>query len=560
MGREGHLVRRSGRPLSGQRSRVAQGADQVDGMTRPYGPAAATVHNEPVPDPVWCSASLTNRSQLLRHLRLPPDTSHAEVLAAALDRWGAEAHRWLRGAWAYAREDGDGLLVVRDPLGIMPAYWVRTASSVVVTDSFAEAVRLAGDDPAQDPEYAWAARNRALHTVPTGTVVASVRRVPPGTAVRVTRTGAIATAWWRPQNVHPIRRPSVASAASELRELLVRAVEDEVSAALEGTPPALGRSGIAAHMSGGLDSTTVALLAQRALSARGLRLDAVASWSPHPDLVRVDVNASGAIPFDEREVIGALAEKHDVPVLFGPAASAEAGWLNAVPPTHLPRETLHREAYLLPRLADLGVTTVLSGWGGDEFASFNGRRTHRALIRSLRWGPSWQSYQDLRRRGQGRTRAASRLALEALPDRPWSLRAPSRGDEALLVEGDGAYAHLAAAHRAYLSRLRSASSPRAVQLQLVASDHLARRIESWHEAGQRFGITYRYPLLDVRIVEWALAMPPEAFRLGEHSRRVFRLAVDGLVPDHIRRTTKADPVLVSLAGRGRTTGSGDRSV
>ena len=101
-------------------------------------------------------------------------------------------------------------------------------------------------------------------------------------------------------------------------------------------------------------------------------------------------------------------------------------------------------------------------------------------------------------------------------------------------------------HRAQHQAFATAVDTRAYQLALLRYGHLARRIDAWHQIGLRFGLAYHYPLLDTRIVEWALSMPSEVYREGDHSRRVFRRALAGIVPDRVRTTTKDDPVLLAL--------------
>lgn len=508
----------------------------------------------PPAEVVWSAGWLTNRAELESVLGLSGAASDGEVVSAAAARWGAAAGPRLRGAWGYAVDDGDGLLIVRDQLGLMPVYWSRTEDGVVVADSLAEVLAARPGDIAAEAEFAWATKARALATVATRTPAAGVHRVPPGCAVRIQGREAAVTRWWLPEEVPKVRGMSVDQAADGLRALLLDVIADHVEAALRGEPHD-DVSAIAAHLSGGLDSTAVALLVQRELASRGRTLAAVVSWSPDP--VSLPSLDSADIAYDERALVQELAAEHDLPVIFGHRELGEADWLARIDPVRLPRSTLNRESTILPRYAEFGVRQVFSGWGGDEFASFNGRMTNRALVRSARIGPVRSAYRELRSRGRTRAQAASDLALEALPSGdPWDRlrggrRQEPRTSEKFIASTGHEHPELVAAQRAHRVRLRSAGSPRGVQEALIANDHLARRIESWREAGLLFGVEYRYPLLDVRLVEWALSMPPEVFRLGGHTRLVFRKALDGLVPEHIRMTSKDDPVLLELVRRTR---------
>ena len=82
-----------------------------------------------------------------------------------------------------------------------------------------------------------------------------------------------------------------------------------------------------------------------------------------------------------------------------------------------------------------------------------------------------------------------------------------------------------------------------MQLHLLQLGHLGTRIDGWTASGARRGIEYRYPLLDRRVLEFALGLPPEQFRRGRWSRWLMRHAVScqatsGIDPP---ATPKTDP-------------------
>ncbi len=500
----------------------------------------------------WCAATLVNRLPLAAELGLGTDGSSADVVAAAFDRWGSDAPRRLLGAWAIARRGADGTLTMwRDGLGLMPAYWaVGSSGQLHIGDSLVELARTGDVDAGPDDEFAFARSVHATGLLPTATSARGIRRVPPGSSQAIPDGRPVR--WWRPEDV-PRTRVSVDEAARELRSLLVTAIAEAVLAC----PPAPGGgpSRVAAHLSGGLDSTVVAFEAQRVLRDAGSSLDAVLSWSPEPSAVTF-AEASGDEPlaYDERDLITTLAADLGVPVVFGPATMAPAPWLADTDPATQPDETLGRESHLLPLASAIGVRHILSGWGGDEFASFNGRGTTRALVRGARVRALHESYARLRAGGLGRVASARHLARDGLPQ-PLRRRAnrpafQQRWDAAMRAAADR-YPELAAAYWDSRHALERAATARDLQLALIAMGHLARRVESWHEAGRRFGVDYHFPLLDLRLVEWSLSAPPEAFRVGRHSRRVFRLAVAGLVPESVRMTAKEDPVLLRLLAQDR---------
>ena len=56
---------------------------------------------------------------------------------------------------------------------------------------------------------------------------------------------------------------------------------------------------------------------------------------------------------------------------------------------------------------------------------------------------------------------------------------------------------------------------------LMTSPHIAERAEDWAQTGARHGLAFVFPLLDRRVVEFALSLPSELFLRGGFRRRPF---------------------------------------
>lgn len=424
---------------------------------------------------VWCEARLTNHHELTRQLGVDPDTSDAGVVAAAVARWGDDTPRHLLGAYAYAVETPGGVAITRDALGVMPAYWARdTNRRLHVSDSLTTLAALDGVDVSPDGEFLAAEAVRVVGLRPDRTAMVGVRRVPPGTTVQFpTSVGVsgggdlVVTRWWDPACVPNRRGVSVDDAAQELRDLLVEAVGDHL-AMVQRRGGAGALDGVAAHLSGGLDSTVVAFVAARWLADSDRSLRAVVSWSPQRNDNDQAAEAVADYGFDERDVIENLAGELGAPVWLGPADLGEAPWLANRDPSTFPRSTNMRESWAAEAYQGLGVNHVLSGWGGDEFVSFNGRGTNRAIVRAVRLGALRSAYRDRRRRGQGRVRALGATIAPGLPrvDRKVELR-PRLGQAVEAVAVTHPAIHEAFWH--HTNRLNRPSGPRAVHLGLLVS-------------------------------------------------------------------------------------------
>jgi asparagine synthase (glutamine-hydrolysing) len=195
------------------------------------------------------------------------------------------------------------------------------------------------------------------------------------------------------------------------------------------------------------------------------------------------------------------------------------------------------------------LRVMLSGWGGDEFAAFNGRGYFAALFLKARWG-------RLIREMRGKCRLhnvpmhrlfRSRVLLPVLPEallariRPDLSATPRRSSlPECLAPGFGEL--LAGVEPIAAPQLREWVGVQRNQIALYAHGHLAERMESWAEHGARHRVEYRYPLLDRRVVEFALGVPAHLFHKDGWKRHLFRYAVKNLLPTETQwRKMKSDP-------------------
>ena len=71
------------------------------------------------------------------------------------------------------------------------------------------------------------------------------------------------------------------------------------------------------------------------------------------------------------------------------------------------------------------------------------------------------------------------------------------------------------------------------------SGHLLQRIENWASSAIGKKIEYSYPLLDKRIIEFALAVPEELYApRGGHRRYFFSSAISDILPENIAWAVK----------------------
>jgi asparagine synthetase B (glutamine-hydrolysing) len=67
--------------------------------------------------------------------------------------------------------------------------------------------------------------------------------------------------------------------------------------------------------------------------------------------------------------------------------------------------------------------------------------------------------------------------------------------------------------------------------------NIPERIEETHLLAQQYGIEYRYPFLDVKLVEYFYSLPSEFKYKDGMGRYLFRSAMKDILPDKIRKRT-----------------------
>ncbi len=482
-------------------------------------------------------------------LWVSPGSLGEEVVAQAWEEGGLSKLARVSGPWAVVAWDRSAQehLLITDPIGIQPLFWGRTRRGQIVASSLLSALVDEADvDDALDYEGILIDQSHDLvkgRATAHRTSFASISKVPGGHALRVRHDGSTRLEeYWNPAT---LPGPDNAMSLRDCSDLLRNSIE---SAVRRHTAQNLT---VGAHVSGGLDCTSVACLAQLVLAESGKHLVAGYSWAPSDEVVP-------RFPGDERQLLDDVESHAGIPIrTIGPEDSAD--WFWRLDPVRYPNTDHGRESHVLYQARRDGVRILLSGWGGDEFASFNGRTVIQNLIRRGRLPRAWKerslamALEDegpvpLRRRFRG----FAGSTVSTLPDPVRSaIRWRSQtGLRLRAMEIDAAmreFSPVVADLREQNAReFAAAGDYRELQLLLLRYGHLQWRTAGWYQTGRLMGLDYRYPLLDVGVVGAALRMPWWAFRSQGWSRPAFRLAVEKWVPPSVAwNVAKREPALIA---------------
>ena len=475
---------------------------------------------------IAADARLDAPAQLREALGLRPrdgEIADAALILRAYRRWGRACVERLYGDFAFVVWDAPRrwLFCARGALGARPFYYALN------TQRFAFATALEGvlaapgvgdelDERRVSAHLAspWRSFRRrtffreALRLAPGHTLTVDAGRLRP---VRQRR-------WWRPENLPTAR----GGTAEEHGEELLGEIDRAVRVRLGGGP-------VGVELSGGLDSSAVAVLASRELRRRGLAPPPAFNWHPPPP---------APMPPEWAEEYGRLlsvAEQEGLRLFH--LARAPGDLLRRLSEDHcLPSAGV---SHMVPMAAGEGVRVLLSGFGGNECVSHKGAGHDLGLLLRGRW-PSLLAH--LRAQGRRPSREIPKMLAGLLhPElapagRFWGLLRAGRlwsAGERLRARNHSLIDAQFARRAPPMAAVRpSLLSVRRNQLSRLRNGHMSEFLERQVAQGARFGLEYRHPLLDRRLVEFTLGRPPEAF-CGPPTRFLMRCAVNGLLPSEV---------------------------
>lgn len=304
----------------------------------------------------------------VRGHRFSSDHSDTEVLLHGYRQWGHELPTKLDGFFAFAiwDEREQALLAARDRMGKKPLYFCRGDNEISFASLIAALVAgSAGASPVKISHDALRTYLRLGYTFEQS-LIDGIEEIPAAHRLMIdSRGGSRLESYWSPP---AWESSSGDDHAPTFHEML----SDAVSRRLEADVP------LGCFLSGGIDSSVVAAMAQQELKARGG--ESLQTFSVRMPELEYDESAYAQITADH------IGTRHIVV-----ETAPRADFMSTL--SHLIRQTGEPTAdssllptYWVSRAARQHVKVVLSGDGGDEwFAGYDRYHALRVLDRHGWW-------------------------------------------------------------------------------------------------------------------------------------------------------------------------------
>jgi asparagine synthase (glutamine-hydrolysing) len=477
---------------------------------------------------------LDNRDDLGVALGISPRErflrSDASLVFDALERWEERALDRLVGDFAFAYWDGGRgrLLLARDFLGHRPLHYY-SSSSCFAFASMPKGLHALEEIPRAPDEEAM---KRFLALMPengTSSFFQGVHRVPPAHYCLVTPEAVSLHRYWQPKC-----EPLKLRCSGEYQEAAREAFDCAVAAQLRGT-----ERGVATHLSGGLDSSTVTATAARivgtsrriasftAVPREGYQGEdqrgrfgnegpiAAAVAAMYPQIEHVFVRSGHRSPVASLDRNFSLFERPFLNLVNGV-------WIDAI----------------ADQVRDRKLPVLLTGQRGNMSFSYTGLELLPQLLASGRLFRLGRFIRGATRNGISPEGAISQTIGPFLPAPLWNLINQLRGRGLRISD-------YSAIKPSALAGLEEAASEAGLDMSYrPRRDPVATRLwafgrTDWGNYNKGYlggwGIDIRDPTADRRLVELCLSIPAKEFFADGEPRALARRAFADRLPSSILR-------------------------
>ena len=465
---------------------------------------------------VWlvADARIDDRAGLLAKLRshgrtVDEDAPDPLLILHAYAVWGDACVEHLLGDFAFVLWDAQTqrLICGRDPVGAVPVFYAQAGKQLVISNTLNIVRSLPGVAATLDDQAAVDFLLTGFYGEDDGTIFAAIRRLPPAHRLVATAQGLQITRYWEPPaQVEYIRYRDPQEYVDHFRQLLTVAVSDR-----------LRTDRIGSDLSGGLDSTSVAVIAHQLLHAQGKTPTVRGATIAYSWLMDGMDNEEGALAQEVADFAGFTTHKYiaeeylaRVPEVAPAYPDPEPWAVNAL--------WSHQD---MMRDTAQDARVYFLGFGGDPLLSW----ARVPWADALALGQYRSVARDVRKKWRGVVGTFSK------PSTPHPWEETRRLNRALVAPTLSAHVEHTVHQQA--SALATMMGDQRRGMFTAPLWETIFRVGDPGYSG--IPIKTRLPFFDLRLVEFMMRVPPDPWCLNKY---LLRQATKGLLPESVRLRRK----------------------
>lgn len=467
---------------------------------------------------------LYNKPELLSRLgkKSTDALSSQAIVLLAYEKWGRACVQYFNGDFAFVVWDSRSktLFCARDIAGVIPFYYHQNNDGLIFSSAISPINSILGTELTENPAFVLGTLNaRPLLMHLRETMVKSVYKLPPGHTLSwsVSNPAPCIEQYWSPEHIMQDISPALSDSVEHLREIIFNAINTRLDYAKH----------IASHVSGGLDSASVSSVLNEISKTRSFPEVMHHAWQPEPsDEMKKD---------GEYQRIFSLTSQRSKSISFHtPSGKTFIDRYR--------RDALNRpfamfeivESPIREHYVSQNIDHIFTGAGGDQATSLKSGLLYFELLTSGKFSTLWEQYHQS---GLPMLRFIKEMILPFYSH-------PLQELKSYFKAADYPFANKALLSKTLpLQRNRLAYMTQRGQMHshFIHFDMTAR-FEGCHDSASRLGLSYLYPLLDRKVIEFMLALPSAFLRQGGRKRHMLRAAMKPVLPEIIyNNDCKHDP-------------------
>ncbi len=471
-------------------------------------------------------SKLYNLQNLVQKLDINENQAEESfVILKAFEKWGKDCIKYFLGDFAFAIWDSEKeeLFCARDHLGAKPFHYFFNGEAFVFSSDISAILTQEDLKFSIDEQYI-ADSISILKSEKHTTNYKEIKKLPPASYLFLKSGELEINKYWelKPQKTHFKSNEEI---IKEFKSILIESVKCR----------AYGQNSVGTELSGGIDSSSV-----MAIAKQFVKLKTFSHVLPDNLLGKIHPCK------DERDFINLLGDfckisnRHFI--------TSEESLVKVIQDNVVYSKNIFQQNFgffsdcLYQHAMKENVSVLLSGFGGDEVTTSKSLGYLSELASNNQWKELKRDLKNQKSNKYRYLRTLLKYFLKSKAQFIYKIIALNKHKKPFWF---GKFENLAINNEfsekfnikeRYFSYYKKSdnSSLQEKNIERITHTHVSQRLEYCSLIARKYGVEYRYPLLDKRLIEFYLAIPARLKARNGIGRYIIRKAIDGMVPEKIQ--------------------------